>query len=99
MIECLSHLGQESTEQSGQCFETSLGSELAETSAQLGPELAIADSRGEDEQLMEIETLLMRAQRRAAAIVHDICKDADPAEHERPMQARSKMAREWHRHV
>ncbi|CAK0902130.1 unnamed protein product [Prorocentrum cordatum] len=99
VVNGLSHLDQESIQQSGQSCETSLRNELAGAVAQRGAELTMADMRDEAEQFMEIETLFRSAWRRAAAIARDACKGAGPAMHERPRQAPSKVSLEQHGYV
>eukprot|EP00959_Pyramimonas_sp_CCMP1952_P102653 2147062-Pyramimonas_sp.AAC.1 len=57
---------------------------MADARAQRGAEEAMEDIRGDVKQLAGVETLLMRSQRRGAAITHEICKDADPTKLDRP---------------
>eukprot|EP00959_Pyramimonas_sp_CCMP1952_P380721 7976721-Pyramimonas_sp.AAC.1 len=67
---------------------------MADTLAQRGAEEAMADIRQEVKALVEVETTLMRAQRRAAAIIHEARKDADTTKLERPRQMPKKIAKE-----
>eukprot|EP00959_Pyramimonas_sp_CCMP1952_P073769 1542019-Pyramimonas_sp.AAC.1 len=68
---CLSHLDGEAVKQAGQEFHISMGNEMADALAQRGAEEAMAEVRQEVKALVEVETTLMRAQRRAAAIIHE----------------------------
>eukprot|EP00959_Pyramimonas_sp_CCMP1952_P329874 6906860-Pyramimonas_sp.AAC.1 len=75
---------------------------MADTLAQRGAEGSMKYIRDEVKQLLEVETLMMRAQRRGAAIIHEICKDADPTKMDRPKQDPRKTAqvrREQRRHL
>ncbi|CAK0814339.1 unnamed protein product [Prorocentrum cordatum] len=96
---CLSHLDGDSVKQAGQEFHISMGNEMADTLAQRGAEEAMAETRQEVKALVEAETTLMRAQRRAAAIIHEVCKDADPTKLERPKQMPKKIAKEGRYHI